>query len=152
MVATIKLLEDAEKETEVESDRAKVSRKPNWRVFMLRLKKPQFPTSKSRSTLDVALRLGQVIERLWIHSEMIYESMHATSARNPGSSARDREIFRSISVRQGAVALYEACHRSTRQCELDLDLLRDRSMPPDPQSTPYPAPDTSIFYRIFVRS
>ena len=149
---TIKLLEDAHKDTEVESDRAKIGRKSNWRVFTLRLKKPQVSTSKSRSTLDVALELGQAIERLWIHSEIVFESLHGTPARNRGSPARDREISRSISVRHGAVALYQACYRSTTQCELDLDLLRDRSMPPDPQTTPYPASDTSIFYQINVRS
>ena len=152
MAKTIKLLEDAHKDTEVESDRAKVGREPTWRPFMLgQLNKPQVLTSKSRSTLDVALELGQAIERLWIHSEILFDSLHDKSVRKHASPVRDREIIRSISVRHGAVALYQACHRSTTQCELDLDLLRDRSMPPDPQTTPYPAFDTSIFYQIFVR-
>ena len=148
MVETTTILEDAHKDAEVESDRAKVGRKPKWRIYMLRLKKPQATNSKLQYTIDVAFELGQAIERLWIHSEMIYESLHGIPARNRGSPA----INSAISVRQGAVALYEACHRSTGQCELDLDLLRDRSMPPDSQTTPYAASDTSIFYRIFVRS
>ena len=152
MVETIKLLEDARKDTEVGSDRAKVGRKLNWRAFMSRLKEPQVLNSKSLYDLHVALALGQVIERLWIHSEMLFESLHDTSTPKHGSSLRDREVSRSVSVRQGAVALYEACHRSTKRCELGLDLLRDCSMPVGPDTTPHPAIETSIFYQIFLRS
>ena len=136
MAETKKLLEDAHKDTEVESDRAKVGREPNWRLFMLgQLKKPQVLITKPRSTLDLALELRQAIERLWIHSEILFESLH--------ESVRDRESSRSISIRHGAVTFYRAYHRSTTQCELDLDLLRDRRMPSGLQTTSYPAFDPS---------
>ena len=117
-----------------------------------RPKKPQVSTSTSRSALDVALDLRQAIDRLWIHSEILYDFYHGIKAPKDGSSAIEWQISRSLYVRNEAIALYQACQRSTQHCELDIDLLRDRSMPPDPQTTLYPAFDTSIFYQIFVRS
>ena len=153
LAETVELLKDADNDAEVDSGHAKLGRMPIWRLFILdRPKKPQVFTSTSRFVLDVALDLGQAIDRLLIHSEIFYDFYHGMNAPKDGASAIEWQISRSVYVRNGAIALYQACQRSTQHCELDLDLLRDRSMPPDPQTTLYPAFDTSITYQIFVRS
>ena len=153
LAESVELLKDADNDAEVDSGHAKLGRKPIRRLFMLdRPKKPQVSTSTSRSALDVALDLSQAVDRLLIHSEILYDIYHGIKAPKDGSSAIEWQISRSLYVRNGAIALYQACQRSTQHCELDLDLLRDRSMPPDPQTTLYPAFDTSTFYQIFVRS
>ena len=55
-------------------------------------------------------------------------------------------------VRREALALYQACQKSTTQCELDLDLLRDRAIPPDSQNTPRSTSETSLVYHLFFRN
>ena len=72
LVETVELLKDAVYDAQVDSGHAKLSRKLVRRLFMLdRPKKPQVSPSTSRSALDVALELGQAIDRLWIHSEIL---------------------------------------------------------------------------------
>ena len=97
LAETVKLLEDADNHAEVDSGHAKLGRKPIRRLFMLgQPKKPQVSTSMSRSALDVALELGQAIDRLWIHSEIFYDSYPDRDAPEDGSSATERQISRSV--------------------------------------------------------
>lgn len=147
---TIKLLKDADRASEEEQDHAKVGRNPIRRLFMWsHFKKPQVPSSESRSARDVALDIGQAIERLWIHSEIFYESLHGIPAHRQVSPARGRQISRSVLSRHGAIALYQACERSTTQCELDINVWRCRSMPLDPQNAPHPE-RKQMFFTIYL--
>ena len=104
------------------------------------------------SVLDLVLELSHTIERLGIHSEILFDALHGIPADKHGSPTRDKQLSRPISVRQGAVALYQACQRSTTKCELGLDLLRDRSMPSDPNNAPRSASDANPFYHILVET
>lgn len=108
--------------------------------------------SQSPSVLDLALEIGHTIERLGIHSELLFDPLHGIRADKHGSPTRGQQLSGSISVRQGAVALYQACQRSTTKCELDLDLLRDRSMDSDARNAPHSACDTNPFYHILVET
>ena len=153
LAETVELLKDAVNDAEVDSGHAKLGRKPVRRLFVLdRPKKPQVSPSTSRSALDVALELCQAIDRLWIHSEILYDFYHGRDAPRDGSSATEEQISRSIYVRNGAIALYQACQRSTKHCALDLDLLRNRAVPTDPQEICHSFSHTNLFYHILVGS
>lgn len=95
LAETVELLKDADNDAEVDSGHAKLFRQPIWRLFMFdRPKKPQVSTSTSRSALDVALELGQAIDRLWIHSEILYDFYHGRDERKDGSFATKWQISR----------------------------------------------------------
>ncbi len=149
IATTIQLFKDAD----VEPDDTKVGWKPIWKRFKFgQPKKTQVPTAKSPSILDLALELDKVIDQLWIHSEVSFESVHGIPPERHGPPARDPKLPKSLPIRQAAVALYQACQRSTAQCELDIDLVRDRGMPPDPQKTIRPASDTRLSYHVLFES
>lgn len=144
---TIEAIKDADKERE----NAKLGRRSLWKVLMLRhLRKTRGTNSKSPSTLQLALDLDRTIDQLWIHSEVSFESLHGIPVKRYSSPARDQQLARSVLIRQGAIALYQACQRSATQCELDLDLLTIRSMPPDPRDTPCSASDKGLFYHLLA--
>lgn len=150
---TIELIKDADQGAEVEPDNVKFGRKLIRNPLISRhRKKPRVPLSQSPSVLDLALEIGHTIERLGIHSELLFDSLHGIRADKHVSPTRGQQLSRSISVRQGAVALYQACQRSTTKCELDLDLLRDHSMDSDPRNAPHSASDTNPFYHIVVET
>ena len=150
---TIELMKDADQGAEVEPDNVKFGRKLIRNPLISRhRKKLGVPLSQSPFVLDLALEIGHTIERLGIHSELLFESLHDIPADKHGSSTRDQQLSRSISARHGAVALYQACQRLTTKCELDLDLLRDRSMPSDPNNAPRSASDANPFYHILIET
>lgn len=123
---TTELLKDAD----VELGNTKETWKRIWKLFRSgQLRKPQVPISKSPSAQDLALELSKTIDWLGVYSEVSYHLLHGTSTARDSSLARAQQRFRYITVRQGAVALYEACLRSTRDCELEIDLSSDRGMP-----------------------
>lgn len=128
-------------------DNAKVGRKLILKIFKFgQLKKPQPPTS-----LHLALELRQTIEWLWVYSGVSNELMNGSSKKEY-SPALDQQLSRCVTVRQGAVVLYEACQRSTRRCELELDIWSDRDMPTNRQHITPLATETSLFYHITVVS
>lgn len=141
------------KDTDVELDKAKDGRKPIWKLFRSgQLKKSQVPTSKSPSALDLALELSKTIEWLSIYSDVLFELLHGTPTAMHSLLARDQQLSRCVTVRQGAVALDEACQRSTQYCELELDFLSDRGMPTNRKHIAPLASETSLFYHITVGS
>lgn len=148
-----KTIEQSKVAMELFKDAAKDRRKLFWVHLVLgQLKRPRVLTAKLQSILDLALELDETIDELWIHSEVLFESLRDIPARTHGPPARDQQASRSLPVRQGALALYQACLRSTIQCELNLDLLTHRDMPPDPQNTPRSVSETSLFYHMLVES
>lgn len=141
------------KDVDTKPDNAKVGRKPIWRFPKFgQLKKPQSRASRSSFAIDLALDFGRTIEWLWIHSEVSYDVLYGTSEKQRDSPARDRQLSRCVTVRRGAVALYEACQRSTRHCELELDLLSDRSMLSNRRYIAPSTSETSLFYHISVET
>ncbi len=124
--------------------------KPLWKLVTSgQLKQPRISIEKSPSVLhNLALGLGQTINHLWIHSEISFEILHGAPAQKYGAPARDQELSHSVPVRQGAIALYQACQRSTAHCDVDIGLLGDRSLPTDSQFTS----DTNLIYHIIVES
>lgn len=141
------------KDADVELDKAKDGRKQIWELFRSgQLKKPQGPTPKSPSALDLAFELSKTIEWLSIYSDVLFELLHGTPTAMHSSPAIDEQLSRCVTVRQGAVALYEACQRSTQHCDLELDFLSDRGMPTNRQDIAPLASETSLFYHITVRS
>lgn len=158
IVGTIQLLKDANNEPDNIKrgpDNTKMGRTPFWKsVKKLSMSiKPRVLTvgpAEPGSVLDLALRLGKTIHLLRIQAEVSFDLVHGIPAQGHGLAVTDPKLSRSIPIRQGAVALYQACQRSATQCELNLDLLRDRFMPPDPQNPSLPASDTDLFYNILV--
>ena len=151
LLAEIAKTIEAIKEADKERENAKLGRRSLWKVLMLRhLRKTRGTSSKSPSTLQLALDLDRTIDQLWIHSEVSFESLHGIPVKRYSSPARDQQLARSVLVRQGAIALYQACQRSATQCELDLDLLTIRNMPPNPRDTSCSASDTSLFYHLLA--
>ena len=159
IVGTIQLLKEASNEldnTQMGPDNNKPGRTPLWKLVKLNLSiKPRELTAAPAELgpiLELALRLDKTVDLLGVRADISFESLHGIPARRHQLAATFPNLSRSIPIRQGAVALYQACQRSATQCELDLDLLRDRCMPPDPRNTPRSASDTDLFYHILVKS
>ena len=146
VATTIQLLKDAD----AEPNDTKVGRKPIWKRFEFRPKKPEVSSAKSPSVLDLALELEKIVDQLWFQSEVSFESIHGMAPEKHGPQAKDHQFASAVPIRQAALALYQACERSTAQCYLEIDLLRDRAMLPDPRNTPPPASETSLFYHIHL--
>ena len=153
---TLDLLQDAD----AEPDSTKEGRKPILRLFNFgQLKKPRVPASESPSALDLAGKLSQTIEWLSVHSETSFDFLWCAGRADGGSTEKHQQISHCVTVRHGAVGLYEACERSTRhcersgrKCELELELFGDCIKPTDQQGVPPLASETNLFYHIVVRS
>ena len=159
IVGMIQLLKDASNEpdnTQMGPDNTKIGRTPFWKLVKLKLSsKPRVLTTAPAeldSVRDLALRLDKTVDQLCIRADVFFESLHPVSTLRHDLAATDPKLSRSIPIRQGAVALYQACQRSATQCELNLDLSRDRFMPSDPQNPPHSTSDTDLFYNLLVES
>lgn len=135
----------------VEKDNQKYQR-PLWiRFFLGQPKKQTSGLSGLPSVLALALELDKSIDELWMYSEIAFDSLHGVLAQNLGPLVRDQQLFQSVPVRQGALALYRACGRSKARCELNVDLFRQRAIPMNPLSHPRPVSlevEKSIFYHL----
>lgn len=137
-------------------DNAKIGRRPFWKLVKLSLSRkprvlaPAPAPAELGLVVDLALRLDKTVSLLCNRAHVFFELLHDIPTQRHGLAATDPRISRSIPIRQGAVALYQACQRSATHCELNLDLLRDRFMPPDAQNPPRSPSDTDLIYNILV--
>lgn len=149
IVGTIQLWKDADNGP----DNTKLGRTLFRKLVSFSLSlRPRALSIEAGSVLERALHLDKTIDQLCIQADVSFESLHGIPARKHGLVAAKPQLSRSIPIRHGAIALYQACQRSATQCKLDLDLLRNHCTSPNPQHSPRPASDSSLFYNMRFES
>ena len=110
----------------------------------VRLKRQTEPVmTKIRELLD---DLNSVIDGLWLHSEITFDSLHNAAAQkshNPGHNALLRSALRS---RSGSLQLYRWC------CELPLDVSLGLDMVGPSSCRDLDDATVSSFYRLFAQT
>ena len=124
--------------------------------FLQRLPKKTSPTIIVRppTMLELATELNSSIDELWTYSEVAFDSLHGLLATRaiglPAGSLVRPFLADAIWMRAGAVELYRACSKWTRDCSLELDMfgietLRTRSAPESSHLS------LSLFYHLFMQ-
>ena len=140
-------------------DISNVNPRPWWkRAISSHAKRPRSISVKPPSVSDMALELEKCIDELWTYSEITFDSLHGLLSHDSVQPAKNSLLDQSITIRRGAVALYDACQMSKVECNLDVDLLgtvRHDEDNPTPVKRPRSqslTPDSNLFYHLFIDS
>ena len=113
---------------------------------------------KPPAVSDMALELEKCIDELWTYSELAFDSLHGLLSHETIQPAKNELLDQAITIRKGAVVLYDACQRSKVRCNLDVDLLGttrregDASTPDRRPRSQSLTPDSNLFYHLFIDS
>ncbi len=95
-------------------------------------KKSLAVTYKPLTMLELATELNSSIDELWTYSEVAFNSVHGLLATravgSPSGHSTDSFLADAIRTRAASIALYRACSKSTRECSLEVSVLRAETL------------------------
>ena len=116
-----------------------------WKLALVKLKKRQEP---SLSELKNHIKdINLAIDRLWLCSETMFDSLHGVLAARPRLPLRELLLRTALLSRIGSLELYKFCCNDSADCILDLDLR------PEPNFKSHESKDeedSHLFYQLFA--
>ena len=94
-----------------------------WKTAVHSFRPKKRLNSKIRELKDLAGELNLAVDKLWLYSETVFDSLHGVLAQESRFPSRDILLTLAVDSRSGSLQLYALCCKSTSDCGLGMDLL-----------------------------
>lgn len=122
-----------------------------WKTAVHSLRSKKRLKTKIRDFDGLVGDLNLAIDKLWLYSETVFDSLHGLLEQELRLPRRDILLTAALQSRSGSLQLYDLCCKSTLDCSLGMDLFDADTRPPNPLHE-RGSSSLHLFYQLFTRA